>query len=474
MPTNVPRPTFGPNGFVAPSEAAILSGVQADINAAFGGNLRPGLSTPQGQIATTEAAAIGDSYATFLYFVNGVDPALNSGRLQDAIGRIYYMSRLPGKPTVQNVACSGLDGVVIPIGAIAQDPSGNLWICQTQGTIASGSVTLPFACATFGPTPGPPSLTIYQTIFGWDSATPTGDAVLGQLVESASAFEARRAASVAANAVSMLDAVQGSVLAVPGVVDCYCVENDNAYPILRGGFVLGRNSLYACVLGGSAQAIANAIWLRKMPGCGYNGSTIETVVDPSPAYLPPIPSYQVAFQIPLIIPFAVLVVIRNNPMIPTNAATLVKNTIVNAFAGLDGGPRARIGSLIFASRYYAGIAVLGPWAQLVGIRIGRSGVNAGFTASISATVMTVTAVSYGALAINQLLQDVGGNVQPGTVILGFGTGTGGTGTYLVSISQNLSSEDLTATTLMDDVLMEIMEAPAVSAANVYLAFQTNT
>ena len=35
--TSVPPPTFGPKGFIAPSEADILAGVQADINAAFGG-----------------------------------------------------------------------------------------------------------------------------------------------------------------------------------------------------------------------------------------------------------------------------------------------------------------------------------------------------------------------------------------------------------------------------------------------------
>ena len=46
--TSVPQPTFGPTGYIIlPAESAILTGVFADINAAFGGNLNPGLTTPQ-------------------------------------------------------------------------------------------------------------------------------------------------------------------------------------------------------------------------------------------------------------------------------------------------------------------------------------------------------------------------------------------------------------------------------------------
>src|SRR5271157_3617347 len=92
--TAVPQPFFGPNGIVVPTENAILTGVQTDLNTALGGNINPQLSTPQGQIASTETAIIGDSNAQFAFFCNQVDPALNQGRMQDAIGRIYFMTRI--------------------------------------------------------------------------------------------------------------------------------------------------------------------------------------------------------------------------------------------------------------------------------------------------------------------------------------------------------------------------------------------
>jgi hypothetical protein len=63
-----------------------------------------------------------------------------------------------------------------------------------------------------------------------------------------------------------------------------------------------------------------------------------------------------------------------------------------------------------------------------------------FTGSISGTTLTVTAVTSGAIAVNQPV--TGSGVTEGTTITAEGTGTGGTGTYTVSVSQTVSSETL--------------------------------
>jgi hypothetical protein len=53
-----------------------------------------------------------------------------------------------------------------------------------------------------------------------------------------------------------------------------------------------------------------------------------------------------------------------------------------------------------------------------------------YTASVAGTVMTVTSVDFGAIAVGQVLFGVG--VVTGTTIAAFGTGTGGVGTYTLS------------------------------------------
>jgi len=65
------------------------------------------------------------------------------------------------------------------------------------------------------------------------------------------------------------------------------------------------------------------------------------------------------------------------------------------------------------------------------------------TGSISSTTLTVSAVGYGTLTIGQVIS--GSGITSGTTITGFGTGTGGTGTYIVSISQTVASTTITQT-----------------------------
>jgi len=475
--TSVPQPTFGPNGFVMPSEADVLAGVQADIDAAFGGGLDPALTTPQGQLASSQTAIIGDSNAVFAWFCNQVDPAYSSGRMQDGIARIYFIERFPARSTVVQATCLGLEGTVIPVGALARAVDGNLYVSTERKVIpASGNVIVSFACAVPGPVPcaAHTLTTIYQTIFGWDTIDNEDDGVLGRDVESRAEFEERRSQSTGLNSMGPLGSILGGVLAVDGVLDAYVTENSEKITTFIGGLLIGPHSLYVCVLGGDSDEIAFAIWQRKMPGCGYNGNTSVIVEDPSPHYSPPAPTYNVEFQRPSILDFALLVRMSFNAAIPDDALSQIQTAIIAAFAGADGGARAKIGSTVYASRYYAPVMALGSWAQqIISIHLGINGDACFFTGSISGSELTVTAVFQGSLEVGDLIQDADPTVliENGTVITGFGTGTGGVGTYNVSGTQTVASESMTATRMVDDVTVNIDQAPAIATDNVHLITQ---
>ena len=461
--TNVPAPTWGPNGFIIPATSVVLAGVQADVNAAFGGNLNQALSTPQGQLATSWSAVIDEVNANFLFLTNQFDPAYNSGRYQDAIARIYFLERNPAQPTSVQATCLGAEGTVIPINAIALATDGNHYLCVDGGTIpSSGTITLAFACQVPGPIPCPAgSLNqIVTTIPGWDSITNAEDGVLGNDVESRSAFETRRAASVALNSQGALNSILGAVLSVPNVLDCYVTENTQAIPATIGGVLLAAHSLYVAVVGGDENAIAEAIWSRKAPGCGYNGSTTVTVEDTNPAYTPPYPSYDVSFQIPDSLPILFAVALASNPQVPADAATQIQNAIISAAAGGDGGPRMKIGTEVFASRFYAPVAALGSWVQIVSIQIGAP-TAASFTGAISGTTLTVSSVT-GTIAIGQTVFGAAGDVLAGTMI------TAGSGTsWTVNQSQTVSSEAMTSGVANAfDVAVNIDQVPTVTAANI--------
>jgi hypothetical protein len=65
-----------------------------------------------------------------------------------------------------------------------------------------------------------------------------------------------------------------------------------------------------------------------------------------------------------------------------------------------------------------------------------------FTASISGNIMDVTAVQIGTVAAGNLV--FGSGIAVGTRVSGTLTGTGGIGTYLVSVSQTIGSEQMAA------------------------------
>src|SRR6185312_16499588 len=104
---------------------------------------------------------------------------------------------------------------------------------------------------------------------------------------------------------------------------------------------------------------AKAMWTKKSPGCGYNGNTTVTVTDDNPVYSPPQPTYEVKFERPEAVTVVFSVTLANTLSVPADALAQIQAAIVIAFAGADGGPRARIGSTLFASRFYAPVANLG-------------------------------------------------------------------------------------------------------------------
>jgi len=470
--TSVPQPTFGATGFQAPAESDILAGILADMNAALGGNLNTALSTPQGQLASSLAAIVGDVYNTFAFYCNQVDPAYASGRMQDAIARIYFLDRKPAIATTVTATCTGLPGVQIPAGATAQATDGNIYACATGGTIGtSGNVSLSFVCQTTGPIACPATTLsrIYRTIPGWDTISNPSDGVIGQDQENRVAFEQRRQQSVAQNSVGTIPAVYGAVSSVPNVLDAFVTDNSTGAPVTLDGVSLPAHSLYVCVSGGDPNAVALAIWSKKMPGCAYAGGTTVAVQDQSSGYQPPFPTYNVSFQTAAPLTLIVSVVMVSSSLVPSDAASQIQAAILNAFVGGDGGPRARIGSTIFASRFYAPVATLGAWAQIISITLGSSGSPAAtFTGSISAGTLTVSAVASGTLAVGQVVE--GMSIPDGVKITALGTGTGGTGTYTLSLAQSFSSQNMTSIAATSTtVAVGAAHVPTLSAANIFVS-----
>lgn len=370
----VPKIQFTPAGLVIPAETDILAGVQADMNAAFGGGLNPGLETPQGQLASSQAAVIGDKNNEVALIVNQVDPQYSADRFQDAIGRIYFLTRKPATPTAVTATLGGIAGTVIPAGTFAQDTDGNTYALSGDATIGiSGTVDADFQNVQTGPIPcAAGTLTsVYQAIPGWDTITNAADGTMGSNVESRADFEYRRRNSVALNGKGTPQAIYAAVFDLLDVLDVYVKDNPSGNTVNTGptNYPILPHSVYVAVVGGTDAEVAAAIWRKKDTGCDYNGNTTVTVTDDA-GYSYPQPTYTVKFERPAALPVLFAVSLVDDPLLPSDIVQRVKAAIIARFNGADGTTRERIGALILASRYYGAVVGVASNVSLISVLIG--------------------------------------------------------------------------------------------------------
>ena len=382
--TSVPAVQFTAAGVLLPLESAILAGVQTDINSAFGGGVNPGLNTPQGQLAQSLTAIIGEKNDEIAAISNNINPDTAAGRWQDAIGRIYFLDRIAASGTVVTATCTGLVGTVIQAGVYATDTAGNQYINTAAVTIGStGSVQAQFQNVVTGPIPCAAGTlnTIYTAQFGWESITNAAAGTLGSDVETRADFEQRRKNSVALNAVNTVQSMYAAVLALPNVIDAVVRDNPQGIESYYGStaYPMAPHSVTVSVAGGSSASIAPVIWAKKAPGCAWNGNTSAAVQDTINYTSAPYPTYNVTYLVPTATTAYFSVQIVNNPSLPANIIALIQSAIIAAFTGADGGQMARIDSTIYSGRYFAGVAATNPNVQVLSIGMGFTALTAANT-----------------------------------------------------------------------------------------------
>ena len=378
--SNTPSIQITAAGVSIPQAVDIRTGVLADTNQAFGGELdvvTP--STPQAHLADNLTDNIMAANAAIANVVAMVDPATSSGRYQDAIGRIYFFDRKGATASVVQALCNGQVGVTMPAGQLAQDDAGNIWVSDNPATFdATGQATIQFSCQTTGPIElGIGELTkIAQLYPGWDAITNESPASVGSDVESRSAFEIRRQESIAKNGRGTVPAIRAEVWGVDGVLDVFAYDNFTNAAILYGStnYSIKPHSIYVAVVGGANSDIAQAIWRKKDGGCDLNGNT-SVIVQDTDGYSFPYPEYTITFNRPASTPVNFAVQIANSPALPSTIIQDVKDAITATFTGENGAQRARIGGKIFASNFYAAVAQISPAVSILQIKVGLSTAN---------------------------------------------------------------------------------------------------
>ncbi|WP_274371865.1 baseplate J/gp47 family protein [Morganella morganii] len=360
--TAVPPVVISDSGIDIPDTADVLSGRLTDIINALPAGAGESLTSPQGQLAVTDTAIIAQVYSNLARIINQVNPDFSQGRLQDGIGRIYFIDRIAATRTTVTAQVTGTYGTVLPAGSQAVDVNNMTYSLVNSVTIpAGGRADAIFACDTTGPvTCGAGDLNrIYTAVSGWDSVNNQYAGILGADVESRVSFEARRRESVARNSRNQDGSTRAALLEVNGVTDAYVWSNRKDESVVVDGVTIAPHSLYVSVYGGEDKDIAEALFNTCNPGCNMNGEKEFIVYDET--YDKPQPQYVMQWHqsVPERVHFKVEIDKSQNP--PSDITAQVKRVITEVFTGrYPNINKARIGGDVAAGRYYAPVIGIQP------------------------------------------------------------------------------------------------------------------
>lgn len=369
-------------GFYADDTATVRAAVAADWVAAFHKDGQVDLNTdpetPAGQLIDSQTAAVTEKDTELLYLCNQFDPAKNEGIFQDALARVYFITRKPAAPSRAVITVRGLTGTVIPVNAqVMSTADDTAWQNTAAFTIgADGTGSGIFECTTEGLiSAAAGTLTRIMTVVaGWDTATNATAATVGTLKENRGQFELRRYASVALNSRGTAASVYARVMQLDDVIGCVVRENKTNQPKTIDGITLSPHSVYVCALGGENWAIATAMYKTVSAGCDTNGTSTFTVEDPSTGIKEPI-----HFQRPTDIGVTIRLKFPDVASFSADDLAAIRQAVFNNFYGedptvIDGSIMARplMGDTIYAPRFAISVQNAG-YTDLLDVDVAKTG-----------------------------------------------------------------------------------------------------
>lgn len=313
-------------GVIVPDTSDLLAAAQNEFKTAFGADLIVTPDTPQGVLATARADARDSVVRNNAALANQINPNLAGGTALDAICALTALERTAATKSTVIATLTGVAGTMIPAGSTAKTTAGNVFSSAASVVLdGSGTATVQFIANEYGPIPvGVAALNkIVSAVLGWENITNAAVATLGQLIQSDQSLRGLRKVTLAGQGVGISEAIISELYKVPGVQSLKYRENPTGVSVVFDTVTLVKNSVYACVNGGTNLDIATALLEKKSSGSDWNGAVSVVVTEPSSGQ-----PYTIKFDRPTAIPLKVRATVSTN-------STLVNPSVVVPLAILD-------------------------------------------------------------------------------------------------------------------------------------------
>ena len=379
-------------GLIIPDVSATLATVGSWWTTAFGADLVVAPSTPQGVIISTEVTSLNATINNNAVVSNQINPNYAGGVFLDAILALTGTQRVSQtQTTVAGVTVTGVSGTTIPQGSQAQTAAGDLFATTSTVVIPSGgSTTVNFASVAYGVIPCAISAldTIVTGVLGWETVNNTMAGVTGTTTQSDQQARAFRNNTLAFQGISLAEAITSALYATTGVTSLFFQENTAATTATLNGITMVAHSIYACVEGGTNNAVAAALLENKSSGCAWNGGTTVGVIEPAS-----LQTYEVLFDRPTQVGILVEATVHNI------SAAQVQNAVLAYAAGTVTDPAGNasglggfvVGGAVSPFEIAAAISIQNPqgYVSLCEVAISPSG-----TLSTTPVPISVNQIAY--------------------------------------------------------------------------------
>ena len=273
-----------PTGTIVPDTSTVRDDVAQLFKDALGANLDTNPSTIQGRLIDLQTNILVSVINNNAKLGNQINPDLAEKNFLDSILALTGATRGAAEPTTVTVKMTGQAGTLIPAGTtIVSTDSGLEFSLFADVTIdPSGSVDGDYVATVAGPDRIDPGeiVNIVSGPLGLETVTNLAAGSTGTLEEDD--FEARstRKEEIALNSKSNALSIIAKVSAVAGVKSVAFRENVNSTPLVVDTVTLKPHSTYIVVDGGLDFPIAEAYYIARSGGSGFNGSVIINYPEP--------------------------------------------------------------------------------------------------------------------------------------------------------------------------------------------------
>lgn len=328
-------------GVIVADTAMTRAQVEAEFRAVFGDDMPTDPATPQGMLITRiteERDAIARNNAEV---ANQVNPNLAGGLFLDSLVALTGGRRRSSvRSQIIGAELGGVPGTNVPAGSIAETAQGEQFeLVATVVLNAAGVASGNLRALQEGEIVVPPGglNTVASSVLGWETISNPDAAIPGQVEENDVLLRRRRAQTLALQTTSINEAIVSRLYSIETVRSCHYLENYADVDQVIDGIPMRKHSIWACVEGGTDQAVAQALFETKTVGGGYNGAVVVHVQDPVNGRL-----YEVKFDRPEEIALLIRVTVKASPL---DVQQLVPDLIMNYVGGdIEGDVSFVVGS----------------------------------------------------------------------------------------------------------------------------------